>query len=78
MAPHVVKISSNEAFPCPWCQTYFLDGTEKFNAACDHLIDKHDFKLKHVGTETIAGSEGAPWHTTVAVLVASGSSSDDD
>jgi hypothetical protein len=42
------------------------------------MIDEHDFRLKHVGTETISGSEGEPWHTTVAVLVASGSSSDDD
>lgn len=73
MAPHVVKISSNESYPCPWCRTYYLDGmeTQKFNAACDHMIDEHDFKLQHIGTETIRGMEGEPLHTTVAVLAAS-------
>ncbi len=73
MASHVVKISSDESYPCPRCRGFQLNGTttEGFNSACNHLIDEHDFSLQHVGTETKHGKNGEPWHTTVAVLKAS-------
>lgn len=63
----VVKISTNEGRRCP-IREGFLDGTEteKFEAACKHLLE-HGLKLRHVGQETIYGSEG-PWQTTVAVF----------
>jgi len=70
---HVVKISTNASYPCPRCGEFQLDGTSTtgFNKACDHMINEHDFTLQHVGTETMRGSNGEPWQTTVAVLKAS-------
>ena len=64
----VVKLSTNEGRRCPVCND-FLDGidTQKFEEACSHLL-KHGLKCLHVGTETIADSQGKPWHTTVAVF----------
>jgi hypothetical protein len=64
----LVKVSTNEGRPCPLCNEH-LDGTEtsKFELACNHLLE-HGLKVLHVGTETIDGHDGNPWHSTVAVF----------
>jgi hypothetical protein len=37
-------------------------------AAINHHVEVHGRKLLHVGTETISGPDGKPWHTTAAYL----------
>jgi hypothetical protein len=43
-------------------------GGEHFQDAINHYLTKHGYSLLHVGSETIHGLDGKPWHTTVAVL----------
>lgn len=43
--------------------------TDKFDEACNHLINAHGLKCLHVGQQTKQNSEdGSPWHTTVTVF----------
>jgi len=63
----IVKVSSNIGSNCAICNNEFLDGTEDFEKACNHLLS-HGLKCLHVGQETISGEHGEPWHTTVAVF----------
>jgi hypothetical protein len=62
----IVKVSTNEGNPCPLCD-YHLDGISRFEEAGRHLMRDHGMVCLHVGTETIMGGNGQPWHTTVAV-----------
>lgn len=63
---HVVHISTNISQPCEHCQMQL--GLDEFDAAINHYIDKHDYKLLHVGTETSHDMDGKPWHSTVALV----------
>jgi len=67
MSEVIVRVSSNEGRGCPFCSNEFLDGSQQFEKACNHLLS-HGLKCLHVGQETIAGRAGEPWHTTVAVF----------
>lgn len=67
MADHIVHVSSNIGKSCEHCKT--LVGGDDFAGAVNHYIEKHGYKVLHIGTETIPDNNtGAPWHTTVAVL----------
>lgn len=63
---HVVHLSTNIGKSCEQCQT-FLDN-ENLAGAINHYLTKHEYTLLHTGQETIHGSDGKPWHTTVAVV----------
>lgn len=63
---HVVHISTNISKSCEHCKE-FID-SEELGTSINHYIDKHGYKLLHVGTETIHDMDGKPWHTTVAVV----------
>jgi hypothetical protein len=63
---YFVYISTDIGTGCEHCD--FRVGLENFAESIDHYIDKHNYKLLHVGTETHHNSEGKPWHSTVALL----------
>ena len=66
MTQHVIHISSNISARCEHCD--FSIDSDCFDKSVNHYIDQHGYKLLHVGTETILGPSGEPWHTTVAIV----------
>jgi hypothetical protein len=63
------RISTNERVDCPVCQftTYGGDAVA-FSDVCNHILREHGLKCLHVGQETTSGSNGGPYHYTVAVF----------
>jgi hypothetical protein len=62
----VVNLSTNVMTGCQICSQPV--GGEHFQDSINHYLTKHGYSLLHVGSETIHGPDGKPWHTTVAVL----------
>ena len=61
----VVQLSSSSiGVPCKHCGPIRSNG---FASEIDHYIQKHGYRLLHVGQQTEEGTDG-PWQTTVAVL----------
>jgi hypothetical protein len=69
---HVVHISTNISASCEHCSKsvggYPGDGEHSLAESINHYIEKHGYKLLHVGTETSRDLDGNSWHSTVAVL----------
>jgi len=69
---HVVHISTNISARCEHCSKsvggYPGNGEHSLAESINQYIEKHGYKLLHVGTETSHDREGNPWHSTVAVL----------
>jgi hypothetical protein len=63
----IVKVSSDEYKNCPMCSGEQLDGKDRFEQACNHVLS-HGLKCLHVGQETTPDDNGKPWHSTVAVF----------
>lgn len=63
---HVVYISTNIGESCKHCSEWV--GTDRFAESVNHYIEKHKYRLLHVGSECDSDSEGKPCHHTVAVL----------
>ncbi len=63
---HVVHVSTGIDTGCEHCVKEI--GSEGFAKSVNHYIDKHSYKLLHVGSETVHDDTGKPWHTTVAIL----------
>jgi hypothetical protein len=63
---HVVYISTNIGDHCEHCNTPI--GLEDFAKSVNHYMEKHGYKLLHVGTETSHDMDGKPWHSTVALV----------
>jgi hypothetical protein len=61
---HTVHLSSDVDKGCDECHK-FISG---FAEAINHYLQLHDYRLLHVGTETVRDDEGRPHHTTVAVV----------
>ena len=66
MTQHVVHISTNITTGCQHCNHRIGGGD--FAESVNHYIQKHNYKVMHIGTETITDSDGRPYHITVAVL----------
>jgi len=64
---HVVHISISAKHAVRRCQNFRI-GLERFAESVNHYIEKHGYKLFHVGSETSDDSEGKPGHSTVAVI----------
>ena len=45
-----------------------LGGEDNVAESINHLVQKHNFKLLHVGQESSLDSDGNPWQSTVAML----------
>ncbi|MCL6237098.1 hypothetical protein M5F66_01850 [Acinetobacter sp. ANC 5033] len=63
----IVYISTNLGTACKECEQW-IDGSKDFEGSVNHYLIKHSYKIEHIGSETIEGSDGKPWLTTVAVL----------
>lgn len=63
---HVVYITTNVGTGCEHCSEQI--GLDRLPESVNHYIGQHGYKLLHVGAETSHGSDGKPWHSTVAVL----------
>jgi hypothetical protein len=63
---HIVQIVSFITTGCEHCDEQI--GGEQFAESVNHYIEKHGYKVLHVGTETSRDDNGKPWYGTVAVL----------
>ena len=63
---HVVYVSSNEGAACEHCSESV--GLDRFAESINHYVEKHGYRILHVGTQTDRDDEGLLWHHTVAVL----------
>ena len=63
---HIIYISTNIGTGCEHCNARI--GLEKLAESINHYIEKHGYKLLHVGTETICDKNGNPSHTTIALV----------
>jgi len=63
----VVKLDTNISKACLHCPGEFFDG-EDIDNAINHYVQKHHYRVLHVGTETSHGQDGKPWHNTVAIV----------
>jgi hypothetical protein len=59
---HVVEINTNIGKGCEHCAQEI--GTDRFAESINHYIEKHGYKVLHVGTQTIPDMNGNPYHTT--------------
>jgi tRNA U54 and U55 pseudouridine synthase Pus10 len=64
---HIIYLSTNISKKCEHCNTVF-GISDDFADSINHYIAKHGYKLLHIGTETSENTEGALWHSTVALL----------
>jgi hypothetical protein len=64
----VIHISSNVIKQCPHCAGFNFKDPPDIGERATHFIEQHNYKLLHVGQETINDSDGHPWQTTVAVV----------
>lgn len=62
-----IRLCSDVSQTCPECN--YLLKSEDLDKNIDHLINEHNFKLKHVGQETTRDDVGENWQMTVALLV---------
>ena len=63
---HVVHISTDVFTGCIHC-SFAIPGDD-FASSVNHYIEKHGYKLLHIGTETRGDDSGKPWHSSVAIL----------
>lgn len=63
---HIVHISTNIGKSCEHCSEWV--GADRFAESVNHYLEKHGYKLLHVGSECDLDEEGKPCHHTVAVL----------
>ena len=63
---HVVHISTNIGTSCEHCSERV--GSDRFAESVNHYLEKHGYKLFHIGSECDLDAEGKPCHHTVAVL----------
>jgi len=62
----VVHISTNVGQPCEHCAEQ--TGLDRLAESINHFLERHGYKLLHVGMETTHDSDGKPWHSTVGVV----------
>lgn len=62
----VIYVSSDANQPCPLCRQHLNAGD--IARSINHILDSHQYKLLHIGTETTDDADGRPWLKTVAVL----------
>ena len=65
-----VQLSSEIVTSCDHCQESVGGGLgdTSLTGSINHYITAHGYRLLHVGTETSLGSDGKPWHNTLAIL----------
>jgi hypothetical protein len=63
---HVVRVTTDSSASCEHCQEQM--SMDRFPKLVNHYIERHGYRLLHVGTETTDDSKANPWHTTIAIL----------
>ena len=64
---HIVHISTNMESSCQICGERQTD-PEYFEKLVNHYLEKHGYKLLHIGSEWERDAEGKSCHHTVAVV----------
>ena len=65
----ILYLSTNIQTGCRECRAILPHDDGYFQAAVNHMLAEHGFKLLHVGQQTEPdGADGRPYQTTVAVL----------
>ncbi|WP_291390523.1 hypothetical protein [Acinetobacter sp.] len=62
----IFKVSTDSLGRCPYCSNVDVGGLA-FENGINHMLKNHDYKIEHIGTETIEGDLGL-YHTTIAIL----------
>jgi len=62
---HVEYLSTDLGRSCSQCSKFL--SADNFQENVNHLIEKHGYKLLHVGSES-SHSDAGIWNATVAVL----------
>ncbi|WP_131782774.1 hypothetical protein [Legionella gresilensis] len=68
---HVLYLSSCiEVTKCQECSELFNSKGRKadMDEQINHYLQKHEYKILHIGAETDNSSNGGLWHSTVAML----------
>ena len=63
---HVVQISTNIEKGCEHCQ--YFEKSDEFATSINHYIEKHGYRLLHIGTETTRDYEEKLCYISVALL----------
>jgi hypothetical protein len=63
----IIHISSSVSSNCSVCGQIFPGMDPDFAEMVNHYIG-HGLTLLHIGQETTRDDQGAPWHSTVALL----------
>jgi hypothetical protein len=63
---HVIKLSTNISTVCKECDRSI--DPDDFPESVNHYIQKHGYKLLHIGAETCTNVDGKPWNSTIAIL----------
>jgi hypothetical protein len=63
---HIIHISTNIGRPCDDCNEML--GLGNFAESVNHCLEKHGYKLLHIGSEAGDDAEYKPCHHTVAVV----------
>ena len=61
-------VSTNIGRGCEHCGASVGAFGDSIAESINHYIEEHGYRLLHVGPQTTHGSDGKPWHMTVAVL----------
>jgi hypothetical protein len=64
----IAMVSTDLFEQCKHCSEQIGGGDQPFSESVNHYIQKHDYKILHVGTDTSRDTDGNPWQSTVAVL----------
>ena len=66
---HVVELSSNRVYGhCKLCQSAIRQGNDLLDMEINHYIEKHGYRLIHVGTQSQVDRLGRLISVTVALM----------
>ena len=65
-AAEIVHLSTDVGRTCPCCKSMLQLGD--LEGSVNHMLQKHSYRLFHIGTESGKASDGTVVHHTVAVL----------
>ena len=63
---HVVHLDEDEGQDCEECGQVF--GFDEVAASINHYLERHGYRLLHVGMQTSQDDDSKIWHTTVAMV----------
>jgi len=64
---NTIYLSTSIEGNCKICGFQFSE-YDGFSGQINHFLEKHNYKLLHVGQETSRDDKGSPWQSTVAIV----------